>query len=276
MRSPRIVIGLAGPAGVGKSTLADRLAGGLRPEPALRLPFAKPLRDMLVALGVPVEALVGDVAHKQKPCIELLGKTARHAMRTLGTEWGRKLIGDDLWVAAWERRLAAATERYVVVDDVRFANESAAIRAVGGVVVRLRRKSLGAPAEPNYPVLKGSDQRPHPSEAGLSDDDVDVELDLDEGIIGDTDSAWETLDMPSGQVECGRLLDMLRVQCEERRRLLVAAGLRAMLDASGAPGRDLLRRVALAAAGRCDEKAVDFEEEIDAMFEALNLPRYIG
>lgn len=273
MRSPRIVIGLAGPAGVGKSTLADRLAAGLRPEPTLRLPFAGPLRDMLVALGVPPGALVGDVAHKERPCVELLGKTARHAMRTLGTEWGRKLIGDDLWVAAWERRLAAATERYVIVDDVRFANESAAIRGAGGVVVRLRRKSLVAPGVLAGP-FKGSDT--HPSEAGLSDDDVDAELDLDGGVIGDTDSAWEMLDMPSGQVECGRLLDMLRVQCEERRRLLVAAGLRAMLDASGAPGRDLLRRVALAAAGRGDvAKAVDVEE-IDAMFEALGLPRDRG
>lgn len=62
-------------------------------------------------------------------------------MQTLGSEWGRQLIGPDLWVDAW-RDVAARYQR-VVVDDVRFVNE-AAIAAFGGRLYVLRRLGLVA------------------------------------------------------------------------------------------------------------------------------------
>lgn len=142
-----LVVGLHGPEGVGKTTVARALVafadlfsinGGGRV-----ISFADALRDMLVALGVPVNALA-DRRLKVTPCAELGGATPRQAMRTLGTEWGRALA-PDLWVCAWERRLGVAAEDWVAlvaVDDVRYDNEAAAIRRAGGIVVWLRRNGV--------------------------------------------------------------------------------------------------------------------------------------
>jgi hypothetical protein len=59
-------------------------------------------------------------------------------MQTLGTEWGRQLISPTLWVDAW--MAAALTARgAVIADDVRFADEADAVRALGGIVVLIRR-----------------------------------------------------------------------------------------------------------------------------------------
>jgi hypothetical protein len=57
-------------------------------------------------------------------------------MQTLGTEWGRDLIGPDLWVRAWKAALPAGD---VTVDDCRFPNEVVAVEAEGGIVVRIER-----------------------------------------------------------------------------------------------------------------------------------------
>jgi len=51
----------------------------------------------------------------------------------LGTEWGRKLIDDGIWVSATMKR--AVNGGKVVITDVRFPNEKAAIEKVGGVVI---------------------------------------------------------------------------------------------------------------------------------------------
>jgi hypothetical protein len=59
-------------------------------------------------------------------------------MQTLGTQWGREHIGPDFWVRLWERQLDFAAGP-IVCDDVRFANEFAAVRRQGGVVLRVMR-----------------------------------------------------------------------------------------------------------------------------------------
>jgi hypothetical protein len=59
-----------------------------------RVRFAGPLKAMMAALGCTNAEIDGD--RKEVPCDLLGGKSPRWAMQTLGTEWGRKLIGDDL------------------------------------------------------------------------------------------------------------------------------------------------------------------------------------
>ena len=39
---------------------------------------------------------------KEHPCSLLLNKTPRYAMQTLGTEWGRELIGENIWTHIWK------------------------------------------------------------------------------------------------------------------------------------------------------------------------------
>ena len=61
-------------------------------------------------------------------------------MQTLGTEWGRAL-SPNLWIETWAASLAGLDR--VVADDVRFENEAAAVRALGGVVLRVERAGAG-------------------------------------------------------------------------------------------------------------------------------------
>lgn len=147
---PKLIV-LAGVAGAGKSTIAAELVKhGYQV-----VKFAGPLKAMIRALGLTDAEIEGDL--KEKPCALLGGQTPRHAMQTLGTEWGRGLIHPDLWVAAWQHaaQRVLAAGGHVVVDDCRFANELAAAMALGGVAVRLVRDGAGTAA--------------HASEVGLAD-----------------------------------------------------------------------------------------------------------
>lgn len=134
----RRVIGFAGAAGSGKSTAAEFLEKGCG---FRRVRFAGPLKAMIQALGLTPDEIDGHL--KESPCELLGGKTPRWAMQSLGTEWGRELIGPDVWVNAWHRAVDNLPAHvHVVCDDVRFANEADAIRSRGGLVVLIERQGL--------------------------------------------------------------------------------------------------------------------------------------
>jgi hypothetical protein len=125
------IIGIAGYAGSGKSTVAELL---IREHGFERLKFADGLKDMLRALGLSDGWIEGDL--KETPSPLFLGHTPRHAMQTLGTEWGRQCIGEDFWVNYWtmrvKGRLASSMTSKIVVDDVRYPNELAAVQRFSG------------------------------------------------------------------------------------------------------------------------------------------------
>ena len=153
----RHIIGLTGPIGSGKTSVANILCQDFG---FVRVRFAGPLKNMMTTLGLTLAEIEGEL--KEKPCALLCGKTPRHAMQTIGTEWGRNLIGEDLWVNAWRHQVNKMIETQpVVCDDVRFANEAKAIRDMGGLVVRVTR--------PGKERISS-----HPSEAFAFD--VDAEL----------------------------------------------------------------------------------------------------
>jgi hypothetical protein len=132
-----MIIGVCGPEGAGKSTVARIL---VEHHEARIEPFAGPLKRMLEALGVPRENLYGTPEQKAAPLDLLGGKSARVAMQLLGTEWGRDLIDEDLWARCWAQRAALPADNPIVVaDDLRFPNEVTAIRALGGKVIRVVR-----------------------------------------------------------------------------------------------------------------------------------------
>jgi dephospho-CoA kinase len=117
------VIGLIGKAGSGKTTAAKYLVSKYG---FTWLRFSSSLKLMLsCGLGIPDEYIDGD--KKNEPCEQLCGRTVRHAMITLGTEWGRNLIHEDIWVKALERQmcehLREGRDKFVI-DDVRFLSEA--------------------------------------------------------------------------------------------------------------------------------------------------------
>lgn len=135
---PPRVIGLAGPAGSGKTTAAVALGGAV-------LGFADPLYAALAALlGVPESAL-RDRATKELPMA--VGRSPRQLLQTLGTEWGRDMVRPDLWIWRARQRVAEAARlgaEVIAFADVRFPNEAAFIRGeLGGQIWWIDRPGCG-------------------------------------------------------------------------------------------------------------------------------------
>jgi hypothetical protein len=165
------VIALVGNAGAGKSTVADYMISAYGYH---RVKFAGPLKNMLRAIGLDNEEIEG--SKKEQPCDLLCGKTPRHAMVTLGTEWGRDLIGQDFWTGLWEEEVCAHLNSglRVVVDDCRFPNELAAVKRRGGVAWRIVR-----------PSHEGSSLPGHRSEGALSEFYGDMRAIANSGWVED-------------------------------------------------------------------------------------------
>lgn len=134
------LIGLVGTAGSGKSLAAQYIVSSHGYE---KMAFADPFKKMLLALGVPKINLYGSDADKSVPLDVLCGKSARHAMQTLGTGWGRKYLKETYWTEHLMRRVAAEPFN-VVIDDVRHIEEAEAIRKAGGNLVRVMRDGARA------------------------------------------------------------------------------------------------------------------------------------
>lgn len=138
MSKPRL-IGFSGRARAGKSTAAKFLQAS---HGYTKMSFADPIRLML-SIIIPDFHSIPD-SLKETPMDELCGKSPRQAMQLLGTEWGRDLIGDQLWARASMRRASAVIEGggFAVFDDVRFQNEVDGILSLGGIIVEIIRPQI--------------------------------------------------------------------------------------------------------------------------------------
>ncbi len=142
---PRL-IAFTGAKQSGKTTLANmicREGGG----DYVRMSFAQPMREMLGAMGIEKEYLYDK---KTEPISYLPGQpTARHLMQTIGTEWGRDCVHNDLWIAV-AMESVKKRQRYnalIAFDDLRFPNEAKAIKEAGGIIVRILRDGLDSSDE---------------------------------------------------------------------------------------------------------------------------------
>lgn len=139
------IIGLAGYAQVGKDTLGAALVKlGFQ-----RVSFADGVREALAAVNpivgktsedipIRVRDIVG--AATSGPDWEAVKRITegRELLQRLGTEMGRNLFGENVWV---ERGMAKCQPgASYVITDVRFPNEAEAIRKAGGVIVRIMRQ----------------------------------------------------------------------------------------------------------------------------------------
>lgn len=73
--------------------------------------------------------------------IDRLGCSFRHLKRSLGTEWGRHMIREDLWVNALEFAIADLFEDGlpICVDDLRHFNELKMLKTWGFAIVKIER-----------------------------------------------------------------------------------------------------------------------------------------
>lgn len=151
------IIGLAGPAGVGKDTVAMRLRlkYGYK-----SYAFAKPLKEALAVLGLK-EPTSREVKEALIPGRSF---SYRKAAQTLGTEWARSLE-KSFWLTLAEQNLQGLAK--VAITDVRFEDEAAWIRSSGGVIWRITGRES---------TVSGQEKL-HLSEAGLADNAADKTID---------------------------------------------------------------------------------------------------
>ncbi len=153
-----MIIALTGPAGAGKDTAGSILK---QHHGFATLAFADPLRDMLRALvrHTPIsEADIANRVGKEAPQPFIAGASLRHCMQTLGTEWGRNLIDQNLWINIARHRITIGTigGQSLAITDARFDNEAEMVIAMGGQVWAINRPQA-------TPV------QAHVSEAGISE-----------------------------------------------------------------------------------------------------------
>jgi hypothetical protein len=156
------LIGVTGFARSGKDTVGQIL---VREQNYVRFAFADPIKKMIAdMLEMPLHKLE---ELKDQQLAHLDGLTPRYLMQTLGTEWGRDMIHKDLWVRLLREKIVLHADvnpsTNIVVTDVRFPEEVAMIRDLGGTIWKVFREDEG-------PVM------PHESEGHIADIEPDKDL----------------------------------------------------------------------------------------------------
>jgi hypothetical protein len=181
MNLPRL-IGITGLAGAGKDTLADYLVSTFGYS---KYSLASPLKKLLSERFGWDDDWWNDRAWKEEPRNEYGGQgyvgswgnnaykpfSPRSWAQWLGTEVGRYIGGEDVWVnmmaREWKHQTFLSDTRTgyqprMVVSDIRFDNEARRIHELGGVVIRIVRPGLAAAS--------------HASEQGVNDRLVNVQV----------------------------------------------------------------------------------------------------
>lgn len=118
------IIALCGPAGSGKSTVADYL---VEKYGARRYGFATPLKEMVKrALDFTDEQVYG--TQEQKEAVDpRYGHSPRWFLQRIGTEGCRATFGEDFWTKQALDMICRQSPRLAVIEDTRFLNEAAAV-----------------------------------------------------------------------------------------------------------------------------------------------------
>lgn len=143
--------------------------------------FAAPLKSMVAMLldffGLG-SVMQPDTLHpyiegeEKEKTIEAIGASPRKLLQTLGTDWGRKQINQDIWLNCMRQRLNSYPSlvdmgyggALVVVTDCRFDNEAHMLHDLGAKIIRIQRD--------NVPDQVGDTA--HPSEDGVAPHLIDL------------------------------------------------------------------------------------------------------
>jgi hypothetical protein len=138
-----MIIGLSGYARSGKDTVAGMLMGIHGYE---RVAFADKIRELLFAMDPLIDH--NGMSFRLQDIVEFKGweeaKTQHPEIRRLLQDLGvggRQLLDDTVWINAALNSFTADDK--VVVTDVRFKNEAARIKNLGGHIWRINRVNVG-------------------------------------------------------------------------------------------------------------------------------------
>lgn len=167
-----MIVGLSGYAFSGKDTVADILVDELGFRKAS---FADALRKCVEALDPIVEMRAG---LRYSEIIDRYGyeraksefPEVRRILQRMGTEVGRNIMGDDIWVDLTMKAIDAEPNVDWVIADCRFPNEYSAL-SMRGIVGRIQRPGISA-------------ANAHVSETALDDFKFDFTL-VNDGTIAE-------------------------------------------------------------------------------------------
>lgn len=142
------IICLSGFARSGKDTAANVLVEkyGFK-----KLAFADKLRQFLYATNPIIGTYGGDTVYLQDWIDEhswegakdtFFAPEIRRLMQKCGTEAGRQVVGQDIWVDSLLNNLTSKDAK-VVIPDARFLNEFDKVREHKGYVWRIDREGVG-------------------------------------------------------------------------------------------------------------------------------------
>lgn len=138
-------IGIIGYSRSGKDTIAEYL---VQKQGFVRAAFADPMRNALIALDprINVNEMVGvSLAYAVKSLgwdyLKENSEDVRHLLQKMGTEVGRNMFGEDVWVN--KTMEIVKHEKNVVFSDVRYPNEADAILKAGGRLWKVTRPGVG-------------------------------------------------------------------------------------------------------------------------------------
>lgn len=132
-----LLVAFHGLPGVGKDAAANRLVeSGTWSKVSFAAPLKRGLSEML---GIPMED-IDNPSIKNEPDYKF-GRSIRYMLQTLGTEWGRNLIDDSLWMKLAQESIERQFQHglNVVNTDLRFLNEAEKVKEMGGYVIHILR-----------------------------------------------------------------------------------------------------------------------------------------
>ena len=160
------IIGFTGAAGAGKTTAAHHLAAVWRNRPvvgtitaaefqagtwslpsrkAIVLSLATPLKDVCKQIfpQLPAACFYGTKEEKEAPIASLDGWSGRRILQHIGTE-GFRHIAPNVWAALLAYQIDAMKDEYglILIDDIRFLNEAAALNSTLDALYRIDRPGL--------------------------------------------------------------------------------------------------------------------------------------
>ncbi len=160
-----MLIGLAGEAGSGKDAVGTILkhSHGYR-----LLALAYPIKEMICKL-LSVDMIMWDDRVWRETVIPLYGKSPRQLAQTIGTEWGRICVHENMWLDRVLAEFMETTILKIAITDVRFDNEALRIQSLGGHIIKVVRPGAGLGVS-------------HPSERGLQNVPNVIEI-LNDGTL---------------------------------------------------------------------------------------------
>ena len=125
------IIGLLGHQGVGKNYIAEKILPFILEEkPTIVLAFADHFKiDCICKHGIEYDKVFGKKDYK-----------TRKILQRVGTEEGRNVYGDNIWInitEAWIKTFYSRGIKRFIISDVRFQNEVDWIKSLNGIVIKI-------------------------------------------------------------------------------------------------------------------------------------------